>query len=282
MRDVPTVVSLDATPLQFDTMADAYRHRQQSAPLEQMKLWINRRTLSRAAAVVTWSEWAAASVIRDYRVPANRVHPIYPGVDIGRFRPRSNGDRRGPLRVLFVGGDFTRKGGDDLVEAVARLRDRVELDVVSSAFDIRVPHDLPIRVHRQVSPNSSELLDLMASADAFALPTHGDTLALVVTEAMASGLPVVATTVGAIPNIVVDGVSGILVSPGNVGELAQALEALASDRALGQQMGTAGRALAETQHDAEKNWRRIFALMTAAAGCHTDTARNVMVAHGAT
>jgi glycosyltransferase involved in cell wall biosynthesis len=272
MREVPTVVSLDATPLQFDTMAEAYRHPQQAPWLERKKLWANRRALAGAKAVVTWSKWAAESVVHDYGIPADRVHPIYPGVEIGRFRPTSKHDHDGPLRVLFVGGDFARKGGTDLVEALVALDGRVELDVVSSAVDIHVPPALPIRLHRGVSPNSDQLLELMASADAFALPTRGDTLALAVTEAMASGLPVVATTVGAIPNMIVDGVNGILVPPGDVQAIVRALQTLASDRSLCLRMGAAGRALAESQHNTATNWRKIFALMTTAANGYSQSA----------
>jgi glycosyltransferase involved in cell wall biosynthesis len=266
MRDVPTVVSLDATPLQFDTMSEAYRHRRQTAVLERMKLRINRRALSAAAAVVTWSEWAAESVVSDYGIVADRVHPIYPGVDIRRFRPSGKSDDEGPLRVLFIGGDFTRKGGADLVEAVATLKGEVELDVVTSAVSPRIPPDLRIRLHRGVSPNSDELLELLARADVFALPSRGDCTPLAVAEAMACGLPVLATTVGAIPNMVADGLSGILVPPGSVREIALALQVLASDKALRDRMGLAGRALAESHHDASKNWQKVFALMTAEAG----------------
>jgi glycosyltransferase involved in cell wall biosynthesis len=262
MRDIPTIVSLDATPLNFDTMSDAYRHRRQSAGLEKTKLWMNRRALSAASAVVTWSEWAAESVVRDYGVPPELVHPIFPGVEIGRFRPTNKDDHGGPLRVLFVGGDFTRKGGADLVEAVAHLGGRAELDVVSSAVDLRFPDNLPIRLHSQVSPNSDQLLGLMASADVFALPSRGDCTPLAVAEAMACGLPVLATTVGALPHMIADGLNGLLVPPGNPDEIARALATLASDSALRQRMGAASRSLAESQHDATTNWRKIFALMS--------------------
>jgi glycosyltransferase involved in cell wall biosynthesis len=267
MHQVPTVVSLDATPLNFDTMSDAYKHRRQAAVLEEMKLRVNRRPLSAAAAVVTWSEWAAKSVIRDYGVSAARVHQIYPGVEIEKFRPTLRNHRGPRLRILFVGGDFNRKGGTDLFDAVASLGGRVELDVVTSADSVRLPPGVPIRLHRGVHPNSDELLELMACADVFALPSRGDCTPLAVAEAMACGLPVLATTVGAIPNMVTDGVNGILVAPGNVREIARALETFASDAALCQRMGAAGRALAETQHDAARNWRKIFSLMIAASGC---------------
>jgi glycosyltransferase involved in cell wall biosynthesis len=280
MREVPTVVSLDATPVNFDTMSDAYRHHRQSAGLEQMKLWINRRALARSAAVVTWSEWAAESVVDDYGVPAARVHPIFPGVQIEKFQPTRK-VQRGPLRVLFVGGDFIRKGGGDLVEAIASLEGLVELDMVTSSTpDPPLPDDVPIRLHFGVSPNSERLLTLMDRADVFALPSRGDCTPLAVAEAMASGLPVVATTVGAMPNMVCDGYNGILVPPGDSVQIANALRTLASDGHLRQRMGAASRALAEDQHDAAKNWQRIFHLMAAAADGRPDDDFSVPVASG--
>ncbi len=261
MLEVPTVVSLDATPLNFDTMAEAYGHARQRAAVERMKLAINRRALSAAASVVTWSEWAATSVVDDYGVRADRVHAIYPGVEMAKFQAHAQEDHSGPIRVLFVGADFVRKGGSDLVEAVASLPGVVELDIVSSAPDVHVPHGAPIRVHRGVKPNSAVLTELYARADVFALPTRGDCTPLAIAEAMASGLPIVATSVGSIPDMVRDGRNGFLVPPASPRDLARALESLAADGALRRHMGLANRADAELDHDAAKNWRRIFDLM---------------------
>ncbi len=261
MRDVPTVVSLDATPLNFDTMAEAYGHSRQPAPIERTKLRINRRALSRAAAVVTWSQWAAASVVADYRVPADQVHAIYPGVEMARFQPRARADHPGPLRILFVGGDFVRKGGADLAAAVATLQGSAELDIVTSAPGVDIPRGAPIRVHYNMAPNSAELLDLYARADVFALPTRGDCTPLAIAEAMACGLPVIATTVGSIPDMVRDGHNGILVPPADPRELVGALQALTSDSNLRLRMGAASRALSESEHNAATNWQRIFNLM---------------------
>ena len=257
------MVSLDATPLDFDTMADAYGHVRQAGPLENVKLWINRRALSEAAAVVTWSAWTARSVVRDYRVNGSLVHPIYPGVDLQRFEPTDRSSRPGPVRILFVGGDFARKGGHDLVAAITELRGAVELDIVTSTTDIAMPveAEAKVRVHRNVPPNSDELRQLYAQADIFALPTRGDCTPLVVAEAMASALPVVATTVGSIPDMVHDGRNGILVPPSSPSQLARALETLVTDEHRRLQMGADNRALAVDEHDATKNWRRIFGLM---------------------
>jgi glycosyltransferase involved in cell wall biosynthesis len=259
MRHIPTIVSLDATPLNFDTMSEAYGHDRQGSGLERLKLGVNRRALSGAAAIVTWSQWARRSVVDEYGVPAERVHAVYPGVDLVKFRPRPR-DRRSPLRVLFVGGDFERKGGAELVEAVASLAGRVEADIVTSG-PVPVPAAGPIRVHTDLGPNSEKLLELYAQADVFCLPSRGDCTPLAVAEAMACGLPVVATTVGSIPDMVDHGRNGLLVRPASPRDLAAALGALAADPQMGNTMGITSRLVAEREHDAEKNWRKIFDLM---------------------
>jgi glycosyltransferase involved in cell wall biosynthesis len=261
MRDVPTVVSLDATPINFDSVGDAYGHRRQSALLEQVKVLVNRRALGGAKAIVTWSQWAADSVIYDYHVPPKRVHQIYPGVQLSRFapRPRPHG---GPVRLLFVGGDFERKGGLDLLAVAASLGETVELDIAtSSASEIILPPGVTVRIHRDVKPNSAQMSDLYGRADIFVLPTRGDSGPLVIAEAMASGLPVVATTVGAIPDMVRHGYSGLLVPPSRPDQLAMALRQLIDDPQKRDKMGAAGRRMAESEHDAKFNCQRIFNLM---------------------
>ena len=265
MQRVPTIVSLDATPVNFDTMGDVYGHSRQPPPVEWAKLRVNRRALSGARAVVTWSQWAKASVVDDYQVPADRVHAVYPGVDMAEFQPCVRPEHRGPARILFVGGDFVRKGGPDLVAAVAALQGEAELDIVTSAFDIDIPRGAAIRVHRNVTPNSAKLAELHARADIFALPSRGDCHSLAIAEAMASGLPIVSTTVGAIPELVRNGHNGILVPPACPDQLTHALQLLTVDPSLRQRMGVASRTIAELEHDTASNWRRIFELMSTIA-----------------
>jgi glycosyltransferase involved in cell wall biosynthesis len=268
MERVPTVVSLDATPMDFDTMAEAYGHARQSAVLERVKLTVNRRALAGAAAVVTWSAWTARSVVRDYHVRDDAVQPIYPGVALHRFTPTDRSGRSGPVRILFVGGDFGRKGGEDLVAAVSRLDGRAELHVVTSS-DVCLPEGLPVHVHRNVPPNSAELQTLYAEADIFALPTRGDCTPLVIAEAMACGLPIVATNVGSIPDMVRDGHSGILVPPSRPQQLADALHTLVAHESLRVEMGRRNRDTAVQEHDATANWGRIFSIMREVAGSVT-------------
>lgn len=280
MARVPSVISLDATPLGFDSMAEAYRHDRQSAPLEWIKLQANRRALRNASGIVTWSRWAKKSVVSDYGIPSERVHAISPGVVMSDFRVGQRRLTSNPVRLLFVGGDFQRKGGPDLEAAMRLLGGIAELDVVTSQQEHPTPGAPGIRFHHGVAPNSPELHRLYAQADVFVLPSRGDCTPLVIAEAMASGLPVVATDVGALPELVSHGSNGLVVPAQSPRELAEALRSLVSDIDMRRRMGIASRAIAEADHDAIKNWKRIFALLEDVAAERSAASGTVAVAAG--
>lgn len=265
MRTIPTVVSLDATPRNFDEQGIAYGHRTGNGLLETAKLRLNRRALMGARYLVTWCRWAARSLIADYAIPEEKIRVIAPGVDVQLFRP-PRARQPGPTRILFVGGDFARKGGPDLLEAVRRLKGEVELDLVTSSAVDFLPAGVGCRIHRGLQPQAPELVALYRQADVFALPSRGDCMPQAVAEALASGLPVVASDVGAIPEMVRDGVNGYLVPPGDPRRLAEALEALVANPERRAAFGRWSRVVAEQAHDASYNNRAIFALMAQAAG----------------
>jgi len=256
MRTVPTVISIDATPLNIDYLGAAYNHRRSPGAVEAIKRILNRRALTSARAVVSWCAWAAESLRVDYGVDAERIRVMHPGVDLDLFRPAESQAAGRKPRVLFVGGDFARKGGHDLLQAVRSLP--VELDIVSpSAPAVGGGH----RVHAGLKPQSEGLLELYRNADVFVLPTLGDCFPQAIAEALASGLPVVATDVGGIGEMVTDGVNGFLVAPGSPTELERALRRLAEDPDLRRRMGRESLARARAGHDAMRNNRAIFDLM---------------------
>jgi glycosyltransferase involved in cell wall biosynthesis len=266
MRRTPTLVSLDATPKNFDDVGFAYGHARSGRVTEWAKAAVNRRAFSAASQLVTWSRLASDSLAADYRVPPGKIHVIPPGVDLGLFRPGDRAVDAGPVRILFVGGDFVRKGGPELLAAMSTLPFDVELDVVTGTDVVGIPADVTCRVHRGVKPRAAELLDLYRRADIFALPSRGDCLPQVLAEAAAAGLPLVATPTGAVPEIVRDGENGFLVPIGSAAALAVALRRLVADKSLRRRMGRASMAMATREHDAAANNQRIFALMAAAAG----------------
>lgn len=263
MRQVPTVVSLDATPRNFDAQGLSYGHSRNGRAVEAIKLRLNQSVFRRAAALVSWCQWAADSLVADYGVPEDKISVIHPGVDVNLFRPEDAGD--GPVRILFVGGDFDRKGGLDLLQAMKRLGSQAELDVVTGAR-VEIPPGIVCRVHRGLGPQSPEIVRLYRSADIFALPSRGDCFPQAVAEGLASGLPIVASHVGAIPEMVRDGLNGYLVPAGDPRALSIALESLARSQSRRREMGALSRRIAEQEHDADANNGRIIELLLQVGG----------------
>jgi glycosyltransferase involved in cell wall biosynthesis len=267
MRRIPTVVSLDATPLQLDEFADAYDHRVHGRAGEHLRWRMNRLCFSHAAHIVTWSSWAKQGVVDGYGVPPEHVTVLPPGVRIEDWRAPAPQPPDAALHVLFVGGDLERKGGDELLKAIDELRreppadgehEEVVLDLVTRADVEERPG---VRVHRGLTPNSPDLLALFHRADVFVLPTKADCLGVALLEAGAAGLPLVSTGVAGIPEIVIDGETGLMVEPGSTTGLVAALRKLVDDESLRRRLGAAASEHVARNFDAEGNTGRLVDLM---------------------
>lgn len=259
MRRVPTLLSVDATVAQVRAMALWRPLRRWSDAQLAASLALERRTLERAAVVLAWSEWVRREVARI--TPAAPVVVHHPGVDAATFSPAERMPRRLP-RVLFVGGRFAQKGGPDLLAAAAPLLGtRLELDIVTQ--DPVTPRP-GVRNHRLTAGDPS-LVDLFQQADALCLPSRGDAAPWVVLEAMACGTAVVATRTGAIPELVRDGESGMLVGLGDRRALRLALERVCDDPAAMALYGRTGRARIERDYDARRQTARLVDLAVRAS-----------------
>jgi glycosyltransferase involved in cell wall biosynthesis len=261
MAKIPTVVSMDATPLNFDSIGIPYDHRPSIfRQVELFKNALNRRTFHCARKLITWHKWGKQSLIDDYRVNGDKVVVIPPGIDLDRWHfPRPNVPATsGPVRLLFVGGDFRRKGGDTLLAAFARdLMAHCTLDIVTRE-KVNTGGLKNIRVHHGLGPNAPELMALYASADVFVFPTLADTLPIVVMEAMASGLPVVTTMVGAVREEVDEGVTGFLIPPNDAEALGQATLHLVTNPELRLKMGAAASRAAFQKFNGSRNYPRVL------------------------
>jgi glycosyltransferase involved in cell wall biosynthesis len=257
MRRLPCVLSVDATVGQFTALEYQGPRDRHSARQQRMIARLERRAIAAAAAVVAWTEWNAAALREEYGTAA-RVETIHPGLDAAWWGEAAAARARrheGPLRVLFVGNEVGRKGLDALLEAVGQLDGEAVLDVVSGD---EVPARDFVRVHRGVEAGSEELRELYAAADLFALPTRADAVPWAVLEAMAAGLPVVASEVGAIGELL--GGSGELVSPGDVEGLAAALRRLA-DPERRARLGEAARERVRERYDSAVQTPRLVELL---------------------
>lgn len=258
---VPYVLATDITPLQYDTMADAYGHVTDKVSLvASYKHHANVRLIRGASLILPWSHWAAGSLVDDYGADPARIVVIPPGVDLAFWQPGPIRHSDGPLRILFVGGDFERKGGPLLLEAFRSLpADSAELFLVTRS---EVAPEPGVHVFRDLKPNTLQLLTLFQSSDVFVLPTYAEAFGIAAVEASAVGMPVVATNVGGLADIVLDGETGYLIAPGDKTELADRLQRLLDDPRLREQLGRAARLHAESHFDASRNARRVAEVLS--------------------
>jgi glycosyltransferase involved in cell wall biosynthesis len=268
LRRIPTVLWTDVTPVQLDLQAEEYGHKTSSNRwVQKLKHDQVAATYAAATKLVGWSNWAKDSFVRDYGAALSKVDVVHPGVDLARFAPRSGEVRRGLPRLLFVGGDFARKGGPLLLEVFREhLQGRAELDIVTRD---PVPPCSGVRVHHGLNAGSPKLLSLYQEADVFVLPTMGDCFSIASMEAMAIGLPVVVTNVGGISDIIEQGRSGYLVARGDARALNQALESLVDDPEKRRAMGARGREIVESKFNAERTAERLMAVLSSIVRRHS-------------
>ena len=210
--------------------------------------WALRRALRSASELLVLSEYW-----RDRLQPLagdTAVHVVPNGVEI----PASFVARRGtggPLRVLTVAAVSRHKGHFEILEAADRLRDRpVEFLLAGPIADDEVVQRahaprLASNVAFLGSVGPREKWDLLAESDVFLLPSHAEGMPNAVLEAMGAGLPVIATPVGAIPEMLGEGRGGRLVPVGDAAGLAEALRELQANPKLRHTMGEWNRARVE-------------------------------------
>jgi len=240
LRRIPIFYAIDCTPTLLWRFGGHYAQiTDPDSPKGRLTAACLRLFFGRCAGLLPWSEWAARSMIGDFGADPRKVHVLPPGIDVRRWtpgRPRSGG---GPVRLLFVGGDFERKGGRVLLDLFrTHLRHSCELHIVSRT---NLPDEPGVRLHRGLRPDDNELLELYRGSDVLVLPTQADCFSMAALEAMACAVPVVISDVGGIREIVVDGGTGALVQPGDCRALLQAVHALVADAHLRRCWGRSGR-----------------------------------------
>jgi glycosyltransferase involved in cell wall biosynthesis len=191
--------------------------------------WFTRRALRRADCVTCASEYLKRRVTADLGY-AGEVPVIYNGVDTGRFFPARSRPGK-TLRVLVVGKPSLRKGFQFLPGIADRLRPGTEILYTNiwARDTFLPPHD---RLRRVGPVAHDRMPDLYRSADIFLFPTVREGFGRAALEAMASGIPVVASECSALPELIVEGKGGFLCPVGDVEAFADRINRLSREPSL--------------------------------------------------
>jgi glycosyltransferase involved in cell wall biosynthesis len=207
--------------------------------------------------------------------PSSKIRVVYPGVDVREFECRdqpqrtarsSNGSTK---TVLAVARLDPMKGLATLIDA-AKDMPYAQIRIAGEGPDRPRLEDLArvLGVEARVTflGHRSDVPQLLAAADVFALPSLNEGLGLAALEAMAASRPVVASSVGGIPEVVVQGETGILVPPNDPRALAQALNDVLADARLAERMGAAGRRRVQAEFSADRAAQETAALWSELLG----------------
>lgn len=248
-------------------------------PNEKSMLRFNRvlrtyekKLMNRSDALIAVSKYTVNELTNLYGINENKIHVIYNGVDIERFKPRPN---RAELRkelgveedkkiILFVGRLYHRKGLETLLTSVPPiLKEFSNVQFVISGTGFKKKEESLKKLAKELDIQDhvtflgyvpdEKLPDLYSTSDIFVLPAIYENFPFAILEAQSTALPVISTGVGGIPEFLVDNDNGFVIEPRDPEQLTQKVLALLQDPQRAAKMGKRGRELIKQKLD----WRLI-------------------------
>jgi len=240
---------------------------------KQLKQWIDleRQAYHNAVFIFSRSEFVQNSLINDYGIPAEKIAIIGGGVNFETLPQLSNQSSSHRLTALFIGKNFYRKGGDLLLKAFARSREHFPEARLLFLTRDKIPSNLPLDGVEIIAPTwKREVISaLFRRADFFAMPSRLETWGDVFLEAMAYGLPCIGTDEDAMPEIIINQRTGLIVPGESIDGLTSALKLLFGNAALRRQLGIAGRQRVETTFTWEKVVEKMVPVLREVVGSAT-------------
>jgi glycosyltransferase involved in cell wall biosynthesis len=232
-----------------------------------------------ARAIVTETDYAARFLRERFSHCADRIHRIYNGLDLAEFG-RADFSSMPPL-IIAVGRLIPKKGFGDLIRACALLTERrksfgceiigegpLEKELRGQIAELQLKNHVVLTGAKP----QTQLRRRLAAANVFVLPSvidadgGMDNLPTVIMEAMATGMPVVSTSIGGIPEMVIANETGFLVQPGDAAPMADAIETVINDCSSAARLGHSGYERARALFSIEENVRQLCALLSAGRG----------------
>jgi starch synthase len=204
-------------------------------------------------AIFTFSEYLRQSFIRDYHVPAERVFQVGGAVNFAEVPPAPANKDYTTNRLLFIGTEFSRKGGPQLLEAFAIVRQAIptaELHIVGPHTLDNIPPGVVFHGHlSKADPAQRAKLEvLFRTSTLFVLPSLYEPFGIAPLEAMLYGLPAIVTNAWALRECVTPGVNGDLAEKGNAEDLATRITQLLTDPVRLSVMGSQARETVLTRY----------------------------------
>ncbi len=266
-RSVPVFVGLDAT---FQQLAASpwFAPNLMSRCLQPLTLArllrLERVLFSRTHRFLPWSVPVKEALIRDYGIPTSRISVLPPSMTAPPRRATGGKGGSKRPRLLFVGGDFLRKGGDLLQQCHRRyLADRCDLVMVTQATIEAGPHQ---SVRRGLIAGSAEWRECWETADVFAFPSRLETFGIVLLEALAFEVPIVSSRTGAAVSLLGDGRFGTLLDSVSVESLRDSILAILESPDLSEKRSRQGREWFEREFELGLNTERLAGWLHDAAG----------------
>lgn len=254
---IPLFVCLDAT---FEQLARSPWFAPNTAtrlllPLTLAPLRQRERDLFQAARrLLPWSQPARESLVKDYGLPVTRIQNLPPSIDLP---PRAEAIRPAKSRpqILFVGGDFRRKGGPLVLECFHQhFASTCELHLVTQA---NLPAEPGVFVHRNIVPHSAAWQERWEQADVLVFPSALETFGIVILEAMAFEVPVITSDAGAARQLTRNGTTGWLLESLDVPGLARTINQVLNQPAQTRVRVTAARLVVEQEYNLAVNAERL-------------------------
>jgi glycosyltransferase involved in cell wall biosynthesis len=209
---------------------------------------LERKMYDAADLIVCRNQWACRSIVQDFGIAPEKTQLALSSIPLPTKSRQDFPPTTDLVKIVFVGQQFERKGGPMLLQLhQQKLIDRAELHICSGGVE-------PDRSLKNVFwhgnvPNETLRNELLPTMDIFVFPTQHDMSPWAVIEAASAGLPVVSTKIGAIPDLVQDGVSGFLYEKGDWQGITAAIKMLISSQEMRQKMGATAREHMRTHYN---------------------------------
>lgn len=235
--------------------------------------FFEHRLLKRSDMIIAVSEFTKREILKNYGdVPSGKIKVIHNGVDVEKFSPAANkstfkrkfGFRDDDILILYVGRLYSRKGLPTLIEAIPKVAGKFnDVKFIISGKGLKDEEEKLKHYAKKLGVGDKliflgyfpdeDLPDLYRAADMFVFPSIYENLPFALLEAMASGLPVITTTVGGIPEVIHDGENGFMIEPYNSTALAGIILYLIESPEKAREIGFSGRETVKEKF----NWENI-------------------------